>query len=172
MPDRQLLLLRHAKSDWGDRSLSDHDRPLNLRGLHDAPRMAQWMEANDAVPDRILCSTAIRARETVDLMIEQWSSSAKLDHFSELYLAAPQTIAKVIAHHSADASRVMVVAHNPGISATVDCLTGQPSEMPTAALAIINAACPTWDTLDLDGGSTLVGFMRPKALPGPFGEAP
>ena len=52
---RRLVLMRHAKSDWGDNSLSDHDRPLNRRGMEDAPSMAQWIEENDLIPDQIIC---------------------------------------------------------------------------------------------------------------------
>ena len=59
-----LTLLRHAKSDWGDPGLADFDRPLNERGRSDAPRMGKWMAVSGFVPDTVLCSTAVRTRET------------------------------------------------------------------------------------------------------------
>ncbi|MDA8744676.1 histidine phosphatase family protein [Rubripirellula amarantea] len=165
MSTRQILLMRHAKSDWGDRSLSDHERPLNLRGLHDAPRMAHWLATNDLIPDLILCSTAVRARETVDLMMKCWSGSTKLVHLSDLYLAVPETIIEIIAQNGDGACRVMVMAHNPGISAAVGAMTQHFHQMPTAAVAVIDVQCEAWRDLKADGKSVLMLEMRPKALP-------
>lgn len=70
---RRLVLMRHAKSDWGSPSLADHDRPLNKRGRRDGPRMAAWIAENGLRPDLILCSTARRTRETARLLNESWS---------------------------------------------------------------------------------------------------
>ena len=70
--------MRHAKSDWSDDSLADHERRLNPRGRHDAPRMADWLAEVDLVPDMILSSTSVRTRETVELMLHQWSAEPTL----------------------------------------------------------------------------------------------
>ncbi len=63
-----LVLMRHAKSDWSEAGLSDHDRPLNARGKRDAPEMAKWMHNHLGIPDLILASTATRVAETVELL--------------------------------------------------------------------------------------------------------
>ena len=60
----RLVLVRHAKSDWANPSIDDHDRPLNARGLRDAPRMARALAGTGFRPEVILSSTALRARTT------------------------------------------------------------------------------------------------------------
>ena len=64
--DRELILLRHAKSSWGQAELADHDRPLNGRGRRQAPLVGAWLAAEDCEPDLVLCSSARRARETLE----------------------------------------------------------------------------------------------------------
>ncbi|MFY8201813.1 MAG: SixA phosphatase family protein, partial [Pirellula staleyi] len=78
---KKLFLMRHAKSDWADASLSDKDRPLNARGRASATLMAQWMQSHQSVPDVVLCSTALRTRQTLELLTENWSSGSTEIHF-------------------------------------------------------------------------------------------
>ena len=91
-PTRTLIVMRHAKSDWGDESLSDHERPLNGRGKRDAPRMAQWLAEIDMTPDLILSSSSQRTRETVALMNQHWSTESPVSYDESLYLASPDAI--------------------------------------------------------------------------------
>ena len=65
-PMKQLLLIRHAKSDWDHPGLSDHDRPLNDRGRRDCPRMAEALRSRGITPDLIVTSTAVRAATTAE----------------------------------------------------------------------------------------------------------
>ena len=60
---KTLLILRHAKSSWNYPELSDYDRPLNRRGKRDAPRMGKHLREHGLIPDRILTSSAKRARK-------------------------------------------------------------------------------------------------------------
>jgi phosphohistidine phosphatase SixA len=62
---RRLVLLRHAKSDWPD--VADQDRPLAKRGRRDAPAVGRWLGQSGYAPDAVICSTALRARETWEL---------------------------------------------------------------------------------------------------------
>ena len=78
---KKLFLMRHAKSDWADSSLSDMERPLNARGRASAPLMARWIQSHRSIPDVVLCSTAIRTRQTLGLLIENWSSGPPEIHF-------------------------------------------------------------------------------------------
>ena len=161
---RFLILMRHAKSDWGDDTLSDHDRPLNPRGRRDAPRMAQWLSEVDMVPDLILSSASERTRETVSLMSGQWST-ARTALFSEtLYLATPESIIESINHDGGDASRLLVLAHNPGMAHLVSVLSNQFVDMPTAAIAIFQTQRTDWSDFQSDDSMSLVHYMRPKAL--------
>src|SRR5580698_5846089 len=72
-PTRLLILLRHAKSAWPE-DIPDHERPLAPRGRRDAPAAGGWLRKSDHVPDRVLCSTARRARETWQLAEEKLSA--------------------------------------------------------------------------------------------------
>ena len=65
---KTVLILRHAKSDWGDPGKADFDRPLAKRGLEDAPRMGEVLARFECVPDRILASPAQRAKQTAELV--------------------------------------------------------------------------------------------------------
>lgn len=161
---RFLILMRHAKSDWGDESLSDHDRPLNERGRRDSRRMAQWLEATDMVPDLILSSSSVRTRETVGLMTDQWTIEPIVTYCQSLYLATPEAILSAVRSDACDAGKLMVVAHNPGITHLVSSLSGQIVEMPTAAIAVFQLSMVDWSELRPGTPMKLVHFMRPKAL--------
>ena len=162
--DRILILMRHAKSDWGDESLSDHQRPLNHRGKRDAPRMATWLAEIDMVPDMILSSSSERTRETVALMTEQWSMEPTTSFSESLYLATPETILSTIRSDACDAIKLVVVAHNPGMAHLVSSLAEEFVEMPTAAVAIFKIPASDWSSLQTSTSMSLLQLMRPKAL--------
>lgn len=160
---RKLVLMRHAKSDWTDESLSDHDRPLNKRGKRDAPRMANWLASVDCQPDRILCSSSARTRETAALMNQAWTADPDIQYCQSLYLASPESILATIHAEAGDAQCVLVLAHNPGMSHIVSVLSNKFRDMPTAAAAVFQVDTD-WVELASKQGCRLVQFMRPKAL--------
>lgn len=162
--DRFLILMRHAKSDWGDPSLSDHQRPLNQRGRRDAPLMADWLATIDMVPDTILSSSAERTRETVALMTPQWSGQPMTSFCEGLYLATPESILSTIRSDAGDAMKLMILAHNPGITALTSGLADDFIEMPTAAIAVFKISTSDWSKLQSSTPIQLTQFMRPKAL--------
>ena len=161
---KTLLILRHAKSSWEDPGLKDHDRPLNPRGRRDAPRMGRLIVEEDLVPDRILSSTALRALSTAELAASEFEEEVEIDATRELYVASPHTYVDVIADLGVG-DRLMVVGHNPGISALVTLLTRECEEMPTAALAVAELDIDEWEELGSAGRGQLVGYWRPKELP-------
>ncbi len=128
----ELILVRHAKSDWGDPSLADHDRPLNTRGRANAPVMAERLAATGASVDRILSSTAVRARTTADHFGETLGLRVELD--PELYLASASTLLAKAA--AAGSPSVLIVAHDPGITDLAARLSDDGiTHMPTCAVA-------------------------------------
>jgi phosphohistidine phosphatase len=138
-----LMLMRHAKSDWADESLSDFERPLNARGKKAAPLMGDWMRDHHLIPTRILCSTATRAKETLFGLEKAWaahpSEKVVVEFIDELYLATPTTIHEVIQHHHRDAERLLVIGHNPGMELLATQLSGERIEMTTANVVVLNA---------------------------------
>ncbi|MDH3733158.1 MAG: histidine phosphatase family protein [Gemmatimonadota bacterium] len=161
---KTLLIFRHAKSSWDDPGLRDHDRPLNPRGVRDAPRMGRLIVDEDLVPERIISSTAVRAHSTAELAAGVMSTSPEIETTRELYLASPHSYLDALADYAGDADPVMVVGHNPGITALVTVLTGELEEMPTAALAVVEVEIDDWRDVERADGGRLVAFWRPKDL--------
>jgi len=179
---KYLTLIRHAKSSWDDASVSDHDRPLNERGLRNAPVMGRFvgrtylgMNGVAALlpkPDRLITSTAVRARNTAELMMREMN----LDHLvgdRRLYLAEPKAMLQIVRHFDDAWKHVMLFGHNPGISEFVDkmLLRGEIKEMPTCAVAILELPWDAWAAVDWQE-ARLVGFITPKLIEKRFGEQP
>ena len=144
---KKLLILRHAKSSWKEPSLSDFQRPLNKRGTEAAPRMGEWIAQNNLVPDTIVCSTAVRAQETMALVIEGGPLDSACISTEELYLAPPQVYLENLAQLPEAQTSAMVIGHNPGIEELVYQLCGEYRVMPTCALAVIDLQIAQWDEL-------------------------
>lgn len=140
----QLILARHAKSDWADEGLDDHDRPLNDRGRRDAPAMARRVVRQGVRPEVLLSSTALRARQTA----EAFGRAFEVDVIeqADLYLADPDHL--LAAARAAGVDEVMVVAHDPGMSALVSRLADRDERMVTCAVAVFTWHEGTWDDVD------------------------
>ncbi len=174
--EHRLLLMRHAKSDWSGDNTSDHDRPLNDRGLRDAPAMACWIAEAGLRPDCILCSSAVRTQQTAALMQSYWKNvkleMAQVHILSELYLAPADTILEIVrsdfASMAARASKrpqtVLVLAHNPGVSHAASVLLGRATGMSTAAVVALRCDVANWTTPLTPGNTACVAEMKPKAI--------
>ncbi len=160
----QLLLMRHAKSDWSVSGQRDHDRSLNARGRGDAPRMAQWLADQDLLPDRVLSSTSTRTRETIALMNESWASTISVDFVDTLYLASAEAILGAIHTLAGNSKRLLILCHNPGISHLASVLADRFTEMPTAAIAHFECKLDNWSGLSDSSHVRHVQTIRPKAL--------
>jgi len=171
----RLLLLRHAKSDWSDPALGDHDRPLSGRGLKAAPRVAAVMARKGYIPALCLTSTALRAGNTVDLVLAglPGSGDVPVRRLAALYdFGSGREVRDAIAENGGNTSPLLVVGHNPAFHALALSLVadGKKSAMaelrrkyPTAALAVIDFPIATWAELAQARGR-LVDFIRPKAI--------
>ncbi|MCR2812967.1 histidine phosphatase family protein [Microbacterium sp. zg.Y1090] len=142
----RLALVRHAKSDWGDPGLPDHDRPLNPRGLRDAPVMAARLADSGFAPDLIVASTALRARTTAEIFADRFGLAPLLR--DELYGAGADELLRTAATQGV--ASVLLVAHDPGMSALAGRLAPEIAHMPTCAVATF-----TWDQDDWDVASAL-----------------
>jgi phosphohistidine phosphatase len=165
---KELLIMRHAKSSWDNPNVSDHDRPLNRRGLKTAPSMSQWLVTQDLLPDRVLSSTAQRALSTAEIMLEGFRDSRiELDVHAALYHAAAEEYLRWLSLLPDGVHRAMVVGHNPGLEELVLALTGFDVAMPTAAIAHVILEIDDWKNL-VDGKPgkvhQLIGVYRPKDL--------
>ena len=158
-----LILMRHAKSDWDDPTMDDHDRPLNARGRRDAPRMAEWLAQTGAVPEHALCSTATRARETLEGVAPTIPTSFK----GELYLASPEVILRVL--RAASPERQIIIGHNPGIAYFAhQIVASQPdhrrfADFPTASTLVVDFDIDDWGELR-PGTGRVRAFATPHDL--------
>ncbi len=137
---KTLYLLRHAKSDWSDPALPDHDRPLNKRGKRARRALADHV-AGMAV-DLVVCSTARRARATAKPVVEALGCPVEYDR--SVYGAGPDELLDVL--HALDDSlgAVMLVGHNPSMEDLTDVLCGASPAYPTAALGTIQLDVNRW----------------------------
>jgi phosphohistidine phosphatase len=161
---KMLLLLRHAKSSWKDRGLSDHDRPLNKRGKRDAPRMGWLLQKEELVPDIILSSTAVRARDTTVRVAKSCYHKGRITYADSLYLGGTEAYLDALKVLPNDFKIALVVGHNPDIEELVMILTGQTERIPTAALARIDVIIEDWSTLSSKSKGRLVRIWKPKEL--------
>ncbi|GAA1523773.1 phosphohistidine phosphatase [Agromyces terreus] len=148
---KTLMLVRHAKSDWGEPGLADHDRPLNARGLRDAPEMGRRLRERGVIPDMIVSSTALRARTTARLIaggLGLDEASVMLD--DRLYGSSPATILRVIGELGGENDRVMLVAHNPGVSEFAGDLTGSHRDLPTCAVVGMDFDIDEWAEIEFE----------------------
>ncbi|GAA2181312.1 histidine phosphatase family protein [Leucobacter tardus] len=137
----ELVLVRHGKSDWGDPGLADHERTLNDRGRGDAPRMAARLAGSGVGIERLLSSTAVRARTTAEIFGETLGLAPELD--PDLYLATAETLMATAA--ACGAESVMVVAHDPGLSELASrCSGGAIDHMPACAVARFTWRAGSW----------------------------
>jgi phosphohistidine phosphatase len=162
---KTLLLLRHAKSSWDRPDQSDHDRPLNSRGKHDAPRMGKLMRQQDIVPDLIVSSTARRAIDTANAAADGCGYERDSVMTTRLlYHAGVEEYIEVLQDLGEGPDRVMAVGHNPGIAELVEALTDEFARMPTAALAQIELPINAWSELREDTGGKLAGYWEPRNI--------
>lgn len=153
--------MRHAKSSWAESDIADFDRPLNDRGLRNAPFMGRVMKENGYQPDVILSSPAERAKQTAILAKENAGIRGELRYDDRIYEASPQTLQHVLSELSDEFSSAMLVGHNPGVEGFIRFLTGTIEPMPTAALAVIELRINKWESVAASTGK-LIKIIRPK----------
>ena len=165
---KRLLLVRHAKSSWDDPALPDHERPLAPRGRRAAERMAEHLRSNTPSVDLVLCSPAVRTRETLDRMSRAFGD-AEVVVDDELYGATDDELLERL-HRVADRlETVAMIGHNPGIHDLATALARSGADLermrakfPTGALAMLEFDEP-WQDL-APGGARLAAFVAPKDL--------
>jgi len=161
---KSLLIFRHAKSAWDDPTLDDHDRPLNNRGLKTAPAMGRFLKSQGLLPDKIITSSALRARKTAELFAEQCGYSQEIEIRSEIYNADTQEIIKLLNRYGGSEDRVMVVGHNPTLEELTRSLTGRLERLPTGTIVHVELPVENWSEFNIKTKGRLLNIWRPKEL--------
>jgi phosphohistidine phosphatase len=168
-PIRRLILLRHAKSEWPP-GVHDLERPLAPRGEADAAAAGRAIAAGPAMPDLVLCSPALRARQTWAHAVAELAVPPPASYQPSLYGADPDGVIALVRTVDPGVQTVVVVGHEPTTSATAERLAGPGSaddelarlraKFPTSGLAVFTVAGP-WAEL-ADGGGALERFVIPR----------
>lgn len=161
---KTLLLMRHGKSSWKDEKLEDHERPLKKRGRKDAKIIAKVIQENELIPDLIISSSAVRARETADIVAENLSFGKQIIAIDNLYMGEPLDFINALKILNNKYASVMIVAHNPGLEAYLQIIDGDIESVPTGALGQLVLALDDWKDISLDTMGDLISLWKPKEL--------
>lgn len=162
---KTLILIRHAKSDWDDQTISDFERPLNEKGLADAPMMADFVISKGIRPDILISSPAKRALMTCRIFAKKMSLSAgKIITEKEIYSGSVRDLLKIVNKIDDKNNTALLFGHNPDISYLANMLTGEfIDSMPTCSVVAIEFNVETWEMADAVNGK-MIFFHYPKLL--------
>lgn len=170
---KRLMLLRHAKSDW-PAGVSDHDRPLALRGLMAAPLMGRYMAGEYLLPDIALVSSARRTRETWNCLSADWAKPVPMRIENALYAAPCETVFDLVRALPATITLALIVGHNPSMEESARLMTGHGDryafarltrKYPTAGLTVLDFSIEDWSDI-AKAGARLDRFVTPAMLDG------
>lgn len=162
----KLILMRHAKSSWGDPGLDDHARPLNDRGRRAARAMGAWLKDSGHTPSVVVSSDSARTIETWDCMRPSLAPD-RVVFTDALYHASANTILRVL--REVGASPALILCHNPGIADFAERIAVQPpdhprfQDYPTASVAVITFQQPSWQGVGWSSGD-VIDFVVPRDL--------
>lgn len=168
---KTLYLLRHAKAANAAAGQDDHDRPLSAEGIAQAQAMGRYLQRHNISPQHVLCSDAVRTRQTWDLIAPQIPAT----YSHPLYLATAPALLRLLAETPEDAARLMLIGHNPGLHQLALALAqaGEEElrhrlalEFPTCALAIFHIDT-RWSHIPQTGGTLadLITHVSSEKLP-------
>ncbi|MEM6704596.1 MAG: histidine phosphatase family protein [Acidobacteriota bacterium] len=160
---RSLYILRHGKSDWNAAYGHDHDRPLAARGLRAAALVGHFFKGN-GWPEALWSSSAVRALTTLERALKASGEELRPAVRSELYGAGVSDVLRLLGVDAEPAASVLIAGHEPTCSGLVQATTGARCRYPTAAIARIDFARPTWQDVAAAPRGELRWLMTPKAL--------
>jgi len=169
---KTLHLLRHAKSSWDDPVIPDRQRPLSRRGENAARRLASHMERKQIGVDLVLCSSAVRARQTFEIVAPGLGREPVVSVEEGLYTADGPALLRRLKVIDQEVATALLIGHNPAIydlavylasGGETEALQAMSEKFPTGALATLSITA-TWDLLD-QGAGYLESFVVPRQLP-------
>lgn len=164
--EKRLILFRHGKSDWAAPFERDHDRPVAPRGIKAAQQMGRLLAAAGQVPDRVITSSALRAKTTASLAAAAGGWGCPIAITDALYEATPAAVIQLLQQQPEDIASLMLVGHEPTWSQLTGVLTGGCQVVfPTAAMVRIDFELASWRDLPVAQGQ-LIWLLPPKLLTG------
>lgn len=159
---KTVFIVRHAKANWMEEGGEDRLRTLNAEGIVDATKMGKLLAEDNLIPDLILSSTALRAEETAKLLAKGINfDESDIEYKNALYNASAETIVLVLQSIETQANKVMIVAHNPGVSNFLSLVTdGASMNMGTCDIGIVELDIEEWKQCCLPGKGFLSRFIE------------
>lgn len=160
---KTIYFVRHAKSSWDKPTLRDIDRPLNKRGLRDAPFMAKLMRSKGARPGLLLSSPAARAIATARFFAEALGyPDERIEQNNKIYEAYPEDIMEIIQELPDDHEAAMLVGHNPTLTTVANMFSDDYiANLPTCAVVQVDAEVGHWRDFR-EGKGKISGLFFPK----------
>lgn len=161
---KTLLLMRHAKASPSHAGVSDSDRPLLDEGRDAAARIGEFLKMETLKIDAALSSPAVRARQTIDAVLQAAGMSLKVRADERLYEGGPLRLLDVLSEVGDSMNSVLLVGHNPVLEEFVQLLTGETIHLSPGTLAQIDIDTTQWSGIG-EMRKTLRRVLRPKDLP-------
>ena len=167
---RHLLLLRHAKSAWDTGAPTDYDRPLAGRGEQDAPVMGAWIKKQGLIPEIVVSSPALRAKQTAEAVCRSMGVKPKNIVWDErVYAASVSQLLEVLREYKKKPESLMLVGHNPGLEDLLVYLVGDTIDIPPDGKLLPTAALAHLEVPDnlkkiAEGSGRLISLTRVKEL--------
>ena len=169
---KTIFLLRHAKSSWDDVSLDDFDRPLSTRGIKSCKKIGKYLKKNKLIPDIVYCSSAIRAKQTWELVNRIVEKKKNVVYKSKLYMANSSDFIDVIRKTDNIFHSLMLISHNPGMEIFAREISKNKTDKhyesidlkyPTGGLVIIRFNLNIWSKIKYETGD-ICEFIKPRDL--------
>jgi phosphohistidine phosphatase len=162
---RTLVLIRHTKSNWGDFSEPDFDRPIKKDRIDDAKNMAAELKDLGLEPDLIICSPAKRTRQTAEYFCDKLKYDYdKILFDKRIYESTPEDILQVVRETDAEVKTLIVIGHNPSLTYLANMFAENDiAEIPTTGVVWLEFAIKSWDIYKLTP-CKLKAFLTPKTI--------
>ena len=160
---KTLILVRHAKSSWDNIELTDIKRPLNERGIKDAPFMGEILNKQAVIPGLIISSPAERVMSTAKIIAEKINyPKSKIEINEHIYRASYRDLYKVVKHLNDKLTIVLLVGHNPELTDFLSSLTNAyVDDIPTTGICTIELNISEWSEIS-EGCGKMISFEYPK----------
>ena len=161
---KTIILFRHGKSDWNAHFEVDHDRPINKRGINAAKKMGKHLSDTKEIPELLISSTALRARETIELAAQSGNWNSECIFEPRIYGGSPNVLIKIIKNINEKFNSVCLIGHEPNFSSFISKSCNEKHHrFPTASMAKITYNENNWKDILFESGR-LEWVKRPKEL--------
>tara|TARA_B100002051_G_C16739177_1_gene643185 strand:+ start:1944 stop:2435 length:492 start_codon:yes stop_codon:yes gene_type:complete len=161
---KTIILFRHGKSNWNALYKSDHERPIAKRGIKAARKIGQYIYDKKNIPDLVICSSAVRARQTAELAISAGNWGSPLVIEKKLYGADSASLIKILKEQKDKNNSICITGHEPTMSSFINRYSnGGIVKFPTATISRIDYNIDTWCNIDYYIGK-FCWIIRPKEL--------